>query len=383
MLPSVVLPLFFATYVSAHGYIAKVTINGKEFSGNVPNGQTRDSIIRQINDVSPVKGAGNPAMFCGPGQRLGSDVAEANPGDSISFDWRGGDNSNWPHNTGPMLTYMASCGNQPCNQFDNTNAKWFKIQQVGRKGKGQEWAQADLMQGAVADVKIPATLAPGNYLIRHEIIALHLAQEQGGAEFYPGCAQLKIGGNQNGRPNDNELVSFPGGYSDNDPGIKLNPFDANADYTFPGPQIARFVDGSPSGDNGGNGNNGGGNGNNNGGGSNNGNNNGNNGGNSNNGNNNGNGNNGNGNNGQGNNNGNGSGNGRGSDNGQNSTSAQGATSGSCKLTKRRVVYVSKREDGTYEEVDKSDVVKMYKPRHLSRIMRRLLNNAEFRSAFTD
>ena len=78
------------------------------------------------------------------------------------------------------------------------------------------------MQGAVADVKIPATLAPGNYLIRHEIIALHLAQEQGGAEFYPGCAQLKIGGNQNGRPNDNELVSFPGGYSDNDAGIKVN-----------------------------------------------------------------------------------------------------------------------------------------------------------------
>ncbi|KAL0069303.1 hypothetical protein AAF712_003668 [Marasmius tenuissimus] len=372
MFPSaILLPLLFTTCVTAHGYIAKININGKEFDGNVPNGETKNSIIRQINDVSPVKGAGNPAMFCGPGEKLASDIGNANPGDSISFDWRGGDNSNWPHNTGPMLTYMASCGDQPCNQIDNTNAKWFKIQQVGRKGKGQEWAQADLMNGAVADVKIPSTLAPGNYLIRHEIIGLHLAQEQGGAEFYPGCAQLKIGGNQNGRPNDNELVSFPGAYSDNDSGIKVNAFDANADYDFPGPQIASFVNGSPSNGNGDNGNNNGDNGNNNG---NNGNNNG---GNSNNGNNNGNGN------GQGNNNGNGSGNGQGSDDGQNNNnSSQGASAGTCKLTKRRVVYVSKREDGKYEEVDKMDVVKMYKPRHLSRVMRRLLDNPEFRSAFT-
>ncbi|EEB89935.1 hypothetical protein MPER_11919 [Moniliophthora perniciosa FA553] len=102
------------------------------------------------------------------------------------------------------------------------------------------------MQGAVAKLNIPSTLASGNYLIRHEIIGLHLAQDFGGAEFYPSCAQLKIGGNQNGKPQDNELVSFPGAYSDNDPGIKVNAFDPNADYAFPGPAIAKIVSGSPS-----------------------------------------------------------------------------------------------------------------------------------------
>lgn len=30
-----------------------------------------------------------------------------------------------------MLTYMASCGSTTCDKFDITQAKWFKIQQLG------------------------------------------------------------------------------------------------------------------------------------------------------------------------------------------------------------------------------------------------------------
>jgi hypothetical protein len=66
---------------------------------------------------------------------------------------------------------------------------------------------------------LPKTLAAGNYLMRHEIIALHLGSEPGGAEFYVVCGQLKVGGNQSGAPAPSELVSFPGGYTDTDPGI--------------------------------------------------------------------------------------------------------------------------------------------------------------------
>ena len=50
----------------------------------------------------------------------------------------------WPHNTGPMLTYLANCGSSPCSQFDITNSRWFKIAQIGRKSPGSAWAQADL-----------------------------------------------------------------------------------------------------------------------------------------------------------------------------------------------------------------------------------------------
>ena len=99
-----------------------------------------------------------------------------------------------------------------------------------------------LVKGASADIILPSNIAPGNYLIRHEIIALHLANEKGGAEFYPSCSQLIINGSGQGKPKDSELVSLPGAYHDDDPGIYVpGIFDGNLDYQFPGPVIATFV----------------------------------------------------------------------------------------------------------------------------------------------
>ncbi|GLB41315.1 putative glycosyl hydrolase family 61 [Lyophyllum shimeji] len=244
---TLLLPLALAGSALAHGFVATITIDGKAFKGDVPNAAKNPSIIRQISHVDPVKGATNAAVNCGFNAGPASLVADAMPGSTVTFDWRGGDLSNWPHNTGPMLTYMASCGDTTCDKFDTTQAKWFKIQQVGRKPNSADWAQADLMKGGTAAVTLPKTLAPGNYMIRHEIIALHLANSKGGAEFYPSCAQLRVGGSQTGKPTTDELVSLPGAYSDNDAGI-FDPdvFNAKATYVFPGPKIAAFVNGDAS-----------------------------------------------------------------------------------------------------------------------------------------
>lgn len=169
--------------------------------------------------------------------------------------------------TGPMLTYMTSCGSTPCSEYNSSLSKWFKIQQVGLVD-ANTWAQAAVMNGATANVTLPATLAPGNYIIRHEIIALHLAESVGGAEFYPSCSQLTVGGSQTGGPTEDELVLLPGAYSDTDPGIydpdvssiffafsitcpnrlvRLEVFNPGANYTFPGPPVAAFTGGDASG----------------------------------------------------------------------------------------------------------------------------------------
>lgn len=93
------------------------------------------------------------------------------------------------------------------------------------------------MSGALAKVRIPSNLAPGNYLVRHEIIALHLAPK---AEFYPGCAQLTVGGSQTGKPSAGETVKFPGGYQDGDAGIRgVNAY--GGPYAMPGPAIAKLA----------------------------------------------------------------------------------------------------------------------------------------------
>ncbi|KAJ8514548.1 hypothetical protein ONZ45_g7926 [Pleurotus djamor] len=235
------------SFAAAHGFVRKVVIDGKTFDQNVPNARAVSAATRQINDVSPVKGANNKFMGCGPTPNpatlFAAQSLQANPGSTIEFDWAGGDQGNWPHNTGPMLTYMADCGEAGCEKFDATKAQWFKVQQVARKKTGnKEWAQQDLMNGAFAALKIPDNIAPGNYLIRHEIIALHLGTSRGGAEFYPSCTQLKVGGNGTGKPKASELVSFPGAYRDDDPGIFFpDAFNPNADYPYPGPPIASFV----------------------------------------------------------------------------------------------------------------------------------------------
>ena len=41
---------------------------------------------------------------------------------------------------------------------------------------------------------IPKELENGDYILRHEIVALHLADKKGGAEFYTSCIQLRVKG---------------------------------------------------------------------------------------------------------------------------------------------------------------------------------------------
>lgn len=75
------------------------------------------------------------------------------------------------------------------------------------------------VEGKPANVTIPASIAPGDYLLRSELISLQLAMTVGGAEFYPGCIQLSIGGSGTGAATSSEECKLPGCYSDTDPGI--------------------------------------------------------------------------------------------------------------------------------------------------------------------
>lgn len=69
---------------------------------------------------------------------------------------------------------------------------------------------------------MPSNLAAGNYLLRHEIIALQNGVFPGRAEFYPSCSQLTVSGSGTGKPAASELVKFPGAYSATDPGVLVD-----------------------------------------------------------------------------------------------------------------------------------------------------------------
>ncbi len=54
-----------AACANAHGYVADLIIADKHYKGNEPAGAKNPSVIRQVSDVSPVKGATNTNINCG------------------------------------------------------------------------------------------------------------------------------------------------------------------------------------------------------------------------------------------------------------------------------------------------------------------------------
>lgn len=241
--------LAFPVFVSAHGYVGSVTIDGKNYQGSIPGGSTNPSAIRQVSTIDPVKGSSNPSLNCGMNAAMASDSASVNPGSQVLVHWVGGatGSSNWPHNVGPIMHYMTKCSDS-CSSYDSTSAEWFKISELGLQ-TSSTWFQAGIVAGEPANVTIPSNIAPGNYLLRSELISLQLAVSVGGAEFYPACIQLSIGGSGTGAPQSSEVCKFPGCYSDTDSGIyDPNIYNPPITYTFPGPPVAAFADsGSSSG----------------------------------------------------------------------------------------------------------------------------------------
>jgi hypothetical protein len=65
------------------------------------------------------------------------------------------------------------------------------------------------VDGCWTYTQLPQCLAPGNYLLRAEILALHLAQYAGQAQFFLSCAQINVVGGGGSWTGSNH-VKFPG-----------------------------------------------------------------------------------------------------------------------------------------------------------------------------
>jgi len=132
---------------------------------------------------------------------------------------------------GPIQVYMAKVSNAVTSPAPTSG--WFKIYSDGLSGS--TWAVDKLIaNGGRLDIKLPSCIAPGDYLIRGEIIALHAASSYPGAQFYVECAQVKITGGGSKAPS---TVSLPGAYAGSNPGITYNLYAGSTSYTAPGPSV--------------------------------------------------------------------------------------------------------------------------------------------------
>jgi hypothetical protein len=161
-------------------------------------------------------------MRCNGGTSA-TQTATAAPGDTVSAIWQ-----QWTHSQGPILVWMYKCKGE-FKACDGSGSEWFKIDEAGFHGDGVKtfldsevnsgWDIAKLVGGNKKwDSKIPLGLAPGNYLIRHELIALHQANAP---QFYPECAQLVITGSGTAQPDASYKAAIPGYCKQSDSNIRV------------------------------------------------------------------------------------------------------------------------------------------------------------------
>ena len=132
-----------------------------------------------------------------------------------------------------MLILIPRVGE--CTSASAGDLKFTKITEAGLLDDGT-WITDQLIQdNFLSSLTIPPNLSAGNYIIRHEIIALHGAGSDNGAQLYPQCLNLKLGGSGG--------VSVPEGvpgtslYKRDDPGILFNLYTDLTSYPIPGPEL--------------------------------------------------------------------------------------------------------------------------------------------------
>ncbi|EWZ30419.1 hypothetical protein AU210_014461 [Fusarium oxysporum f. sp. radicis-cucumerinum] len=220
------LSALFTSEVSAHGHVSEVLINDKSYYGHdptkVPYGPQPESIswtngAKDNGFVISTTGAlSSPDIICHLTATNGHLTADVTAGATIKVRW-----SDWPEaHWGPVLDYMARCPNDDCTTVDKTKLKFFKIDEMGQLTRGT----------------VPA---PGSYVLRHEVIALHAGGAEGTTQMYPQCINLFIKGYGTAQPDGVFATDL---YSSIDPGLLHNAFVdewSDVEYIIPGPSVVK------------------------------------------------------------------------------------------------------------------------------------------------
>ncbi|KIY66381.1 lytic polysaccharide monooxygenase [Cylindrobasidium torrendii FP15055 ss-10] len=228
-----------AASVSAHTIFQQLYVDGED--------QGQLTGIRVPDYDGPISDVTSNDIICNGGinpyhEPISDVVITVPAGSTLTAEWHhtlsGADSSDKadpidPSHKGPIISYLAKVDD--ATQTDVTGLKWFKIHEDGYDASSDTWAVDKLVaNGGKVDFKIPDCVAPGQYLLRHELIALHSAGSYPGAQFYMECAQLEITGSGSASP---DTVEFPGAYAGSDPGITINIYQTLDEYTIPGPKV--------------------------------------------------------------------------------------------------------------------------------------------------
>ena len=179
---------------------------------------------------------GGPDIICHRNAKPVTESVKVEAGGTVQLQW-----TDWPESHhGPVIDYLANCQGS-CSEADKTSLKFNKIDEAGLSDNsttpwtvGRYASDKLIADGNKWTVTIPLYVAPGNYVLRHEIIALHSAYDPNGAQNYPQCINLVV----TGKGTDDLSSGTPGEnlYTADEPGILINIYQ-DVNYIIPGPPL--------------------------------------------------------------------------------------------------------------------------------------------------
>ncbi|KAF2710750.1 lytic polysaccharide monooxygenase [Pleomassaria siparia CBS 279.74] len=191
---------------------------------------------RTVIDNNPITSLTSADMFCGRSPKATTGICTVAAGSSLTVEMHAQagarackDAAIGGNHYGPVLVYMAKVS----DATTASSASFFKVAEDGYTGTTASWGTEILNAncGKRAFV-VPASLAPGNYLVRAEAIALHAGAQQ--PQPYVSCFQVKVTGGGSATP---AGVSFPGAYKLSDPLFTKAIYDSGFKYVSPGPAV--------------------------------------------------------------------------------------------------------------------------------------------------
>ncbi|KAK2027176.1 hypothetical protein LX32DRAFT_674308 [Colletotrichum zoysiae] len=234
--------LALAATIAAHGHVDWLVADGVAYRGwDSPaftySAPTYPVVGWKIDApdngfVEPVN-FGTGDIICHKNGSPAGGHATVPAGGKIQLIW-----NTWPDShKGPVIDYLAKCSGD-CETVDKTSLNFFKISAGGvidMSLSNGKWADDVLIgNGFTWTLQIPANLAPGNYVLRHEIIALHSGGNPNGAQAYPQCFNLQVTGGGSLSPAGVKGTSL---YKANDPGVLFNIYTSPLVYPMPGPTL--------------------------------------------------------------------------------------------------------------------------------------------------